>query len=124
MLKDTINKLKKEKNLTNEQLSKLSGVPKSTIAKITSGLTPSPKLETLKALSTALGCTLDDFDDNKTNSDDIPESFVINSKKEIHLIYNFRNLNPQGQDLVLQIIDGIKDKYKKSDSPSVLEESV
>lgn len=60
---EKIAELKKEKGLTNEELSKLSGIPKGTIDKILSGVTKDPKLETLKAIARVLGCTLDDFDD-------------------------------------------------------------
>lgn len=55
----------KRKKLTNEELSVLSGVPKGTIDKITSGATKDPKLETLKALARVLDCSLADFDDPK-----------------------------------------------------------
>lgn len=60
---EKINQLKKQKKLTNEELAALSGVPKGTIDKITSGATKDPKLETLKALARVLGCSLADFDD-------------------------------------------------------------
>lgn len=61
---DIILELKKEKKLTTEELSTLSGVPIGTLNKILSGTTKDPKLETLKALARVLGCTLDDFDDS------------------------------------------------------------
>lgn len=54
---------KKELGITNEELSKRSGVPKGTIDKILSGVTKDPKLETLKAIARVLGLSLDDFDD-------------------------------------------------------------
>lgn len=62
---EKIDVFKKERGLTNEELSKLSGVPKATIDKITSGATKDPKLETIKALVCCLGHTLDDLDDTK-----------------------------------------------------------
>lgn len=62
---EKIDIFKKERGLTNEELSKLSGVPKATIDKITSGATKDPKLETIKALVYCLGHTLDDLDDTK-----------------------------------------------------------
>ena len=62
---EIINQRKKKKKLTNEELSVLSGVPKGTIDKITSGATKDPKLETLKALARVLDCSLSDFDDPK-----------------------------------------------------------
>lgn len=64
---EIINQRKKMKKLTNEELSVLSGVPKGTIDKITSGATKDPKLETLKALARVLDCSLSDFDDSKKN---------------------------------------------------------
>lgn len=51
---EIINQRKKKKKLTNEELSVLSGVPKGTIDKITSGATKDPKLETLKALAPSI----------------------------------------------------------------------
>lgn len=63
---EKIDVFKKEQGLTNEELSKLSGVPKATIDKITSGATRDPKLETIKALVYCLGHSLDDLDDKKS----------------------------------------------------------
>lgn len=60
---DIISQKKKELGMTNEELSKRSGVPKGTIDKILSGVTKDPKLETLKAIAKVLGLSLDDFDD-------------------------------------------------------------
>lgn len=89
---EKIAKFKKELNLTNEELSKKSGVPAGTLNKILSGVTKDPKLETLKSLARVLNCTLDDFDDNNINS---------NSKKltknEINLLSNFNKLNNLGK---------------------------
>ena len=61
---EIINILKKQMDLTNEQLSSLSGVPKGTIDKITAGATKDPKLGTLKAIAKVLHCSLNDFDDD------------------------------------------------------------
>lgn len=60
---DFINQRKKELGLTNDKLSKLSGVPMGTLSKIMAGLIKNPKLDTLQAIAKALGCTLDDFSD-------------------------------------------------------------
>lgn len=61
---ERIDLLKKEKGWTNEQLASFSGVPKGTIDKITAGATKDPKLETIKAIARALGCSISEFDDN------------------------------------------------------------
>ena len=60
---ERLNEIKKSKGLTNEQLAEMSGVPKTTIDKITAGTNTNPKLGTLQSLCRALGCRLDDLDD-------------------------------------------------------------
>ena len=52
---DLLKRRKLELGLTNQQLSSLSGVSLGTINKIFSGATQSPRLETVEALSSALG---------------------------------------------------------------------
>lgn len=89
-LSDTINLLKKERGLTNSQLSELSGVPLGTLDKITSGKTTDPKLDTVRALAKALGCTLDDFDDSVDNK---CEKVGIGNKLRNLLAIRGRNIN-------------------------------
>ncbi|MGU8476134.1 helix-turn-helix domain-containing protein [Clostridium perfringens] len=95
---EIINQLKKEKGLTNEELSQKSGVPLGTLSKITSGITKDPKLETLKSIARVLNCSLDDFDDNSNNN-----NMNIN-KDEITLIAKYRQLSPRGKKLINTII--------------------
>jgi transcriptional regulator with XRE-family HTH domain len=86
---EKIAKLKKELNITTEELSKKSGVPIGTLNKILSGVTKDPKLETLKSLARVLNCTLDDFDDENVNKK--------LKENEIILISNFNKLNDLGK---------------------------
>lgn len=58
---DKISELKKKKKISNAELAKRSGVPLSTLGKITSGITENPKLETLKAIAKVLDCDVEDF---------------------------------------------------------------
>ena len=58
-----INDIRREKGISLDELCELSGIPKSTVSKITSGITTNPTLDTVKALARSLGCKLDDFDD-------------------------------------------------------------
>lgn len=60
-LEERIKELKKQKNMTSEELAKQSGVPLGTLNKILNGTTKDPKVETLKALCPVLGCTLDEL---------------------------------------------------------------
>lgn len=59
---------KKQKGFTNKDLADAANLPISTVEKIVSGRTKDPKLITLKSIADALGCTLDDFNDNITTS--------------------------------------------------------
>ena len=56
-----MNYYKKKLKLTNEQISKLSGIPVQTVATISSGRTKNPSLKTLRQLSKVFNCTLDDL---------------------------------------------------------------
>lgn len=83
---EKIDVFKKQKGLTNKDLADLSGVPKDTIDKITSGKTKDPKLETVKAIVYALGFTLDDLDDA-----------IIPEKNEQNIIKKYRSLDDYGK---------------------------
>lgn len=63
-----IKKIKKEKGLTNQELSNLSGIPIGTLNKILAGQTPDPQFETVKALCRALGISLAELDDFETQN--------------------------------------------------------
>ena len=65
---EIISTYKKKNHLTNTDISKMSGVPKPTIDKITSGATKKPSLETIRAIAKALDITLDDFSKDGTKS--------------------------------------------------------
>ncbi|MFQ7079413.1 MAG: helix-turn-helix domain-containing protein [Christensenellaceae bacterium] len=52
-----LKKAKKEKNLTYEELSKISKIPLSTIYDIFRGVTTAPRIDTMQAIENALGIT-------------------------------------------------------------------
>ena len=60
---EIINRRKKELGIGNAELAAMSGEPKATIDKITSGATANPSLETMKSIAHALNVSLDAFDD-------------------------------------------------------------
>ena len=49
----------KERKITQKQLSDMSGIPLQTLRKIFSGLTTSPRIDTMQAIETALGLSND-----------------------------------------------------------------
>ncbi|PRR77647.1 helix-turn-helix protein [Clostridium liquoris] len=105
---EIIEELKKKKNLTSKELSEMSGVPLGTLNKILNRTTKDPKLETLKALSKVLGCTLDDFDDD----------IEIKDKKETTLISNFNKLNETGKDEAIKRVSELTEinKYTQEEN--------
>lgn len=76
---EKLNEIKKAKGWTNEQLAEISGVPKTTIDKITAGTNTNPKLGTLQSLCRALGCRLDDLDDAAPQTQKSPASAEANT---------------------------------------------
>ena len=103
---EKISEYKKALGLTNEELAKLSGVPKGTLDKILSGITKDPKLGTLKALAKVLNCTLDDFDDN---------NFISKgnlSQEEIHLLDKYNKLNDLGKSEANKRVSELTEIYK------------
>ncbi|MFN7088477.1 MAG: helix-turn-helix domain-containing protein [Candidatus Paceibacteria bacterium] len=60
-LAKNIRKLRKEKNLSQDKLSKLANVAHNTIIKIESGLIKNPKIETVQNIADAFGVSLDEL---------------------------------------------------------------
>lgn len=50
-----LNNLRKQKKISFEKLSELSGIPKSTIEKVLLEITPHPRIDTVQAIEKALG---------------------------------------------------------------------
>ncbi|MBE6904333.1 MAG: helix-turn-helix transcriptional regulator [Ruminococcaceae bacterium] len=93
-LEEMINRikaLKKEKKLSNEALSSLSGVPKGTLAKILGSETKDPQISNIIKISQALGVSAD---------------FIIFGKEELKNNNDFLNLfsllNTNGQNKVIE----------------------
>ncbi|HZJ85806.1 MAG TPA: helix-turn-helix transcriptional regulator [Erysipelotrichaceae bacterium] len=97
---EIIDKIRKEMKLSSRELSEMSGVPKGTLDKILNGTTKDPKLETLKAISRVLKCTLDDFDD-------VQISRAIEQEKII-LLDAFNELNKIGKEKVVEYAKDLK----------------
>lgn len=68
---ERINEIRKERKITLDELAELSGVPKSTLSKITSGQTQNPNLDTVKAIAKALNVPVDYFDDADVYLDNV-----------------------------------------------------
>ena len=56
---ERIKKLKSEKKITNEQLSRMTGIPLGTLSKFLAGISDSVKLSNIISVCNALDCSLD-----------------------------------------------------------------
>ena len=123
---DLISLYRKQAGLTIDELAEKSGVPKGTLNKITGGVTKAPTLPNMKAIASALGKTLSDFDDlpiqqlekspttTEAASGEILEADSLRST----LLHNFDQLNQEGQERLVETSDDMvcSGKYIKSDS--------
>ena len=96
-----ITKFRKEANLTIDELSIKSGVPKGTINKIIAGTTKAPTLENIRALAYAMGKTLNDFDTNYSSVKNAPP--ISGEAKRIAKRYD--KLDAHGKEAVCVLID-------------------
>lgn len=63
MISNKLSDRRKQLGMSLDALVEASGVPKGTLTKILTGVTPNPSLENAKAIAYALGLTLQDLDD-------------------------------------------------------------
>ena len=102
---------RKEKNITLDELSEISRVPKGTLSKISSGIIADPKLETAKSLLYALDKTLDDLEDDETYIEPVTEQTHnidnIRTANERNLIKKYRTLDEFGQTKLLDYLDDL-----------------
>jgi transcriptional regulator with XRE-family HTH domain len=63
MLHEILTDRRKSLGMSIDQLVEKSGVPKGTVSKVLTGVSPNPALETIKAIAYALGLTLNDLDE-------------------------------------------------------------
>jgi len=60
-IKDNIRKYRLERGFSQEKLARLADLAFPTIAKIESGETPNPTIDTVKKIAAALGMSIDDL---------------------------------------------------------------
>lgn len=95
---EMIGVFRKEKGMTLDELSEKSGIPVSTIKKISAGITTDPNLSTVQAIAVALGCSIDDLSDTSQ----FAEVFSVLEKK---MVKKYRFLDPYGKEAVDGVLD-------------------
>jgi transcriptional regulator with XRE-family HTH domain len=95
-----IRQLRKERGLTQVQVSQLSGVSQSAISDIESGrVTKLPNIDTVGKIASALGCTVAELLGEGAPAA-APSDGLTPTERQ--LILDFRQLNDQGVQYVLQ----------------------
>lgn len=67
-LHEILSERRRQIGMSMEVLVEKSGVAKGTVTKIMAGITRNPQIESLKAITYALGLRLEDLDDQASNS--------------------------------------------------------
>lgn len=97
---ERIKQLKNEKKITNEELSRLSGIPLGTLSKLLAGFSDSVKLSNVVAICDVLDCSVDYIVSG------VPENtnnYTLDSS-EIRLVEEYRSLDEHGRELVELVI--------------------
>ena len=98
---ERIKKLKSTRKITNDKLSEMTGIPLGTLSKLLAGISDSPKLANIVAISRALDCSLDwlitGVPENTNNYTLEPD--------EMTLVESYRELDSYGRALTLAVVD-------------------
>lgn len=99
ILHQDLQRLKDLSGKNQDEISVSSGIPKSTIAKIFSGVTKSPSIEAVKAIVYAMGFTLSDLENVSENEEKTVSILETNFAKK------YRTLDEYGKKAVDAILD-------------------
>ena len=84
MILAKLKEIKTEKNLTNQQIADLSGVPLSTVTRVFNGQTDNPNIKTLEDIANGMGVTLENLTGVKQVEEKFePDDNLIQVYKEI-----------------------------------------
>lgn len=104
---------KKSLNLTNDDISAVTGLPTATISRICTGKTADPKLGTLRLLAQAFNCSVDDllgtadgvepyYLDKQTGT----LALALKEKPELkHLIELTKDLSPENLQTFIGVVN-------------------
>lgn len=111
---ERIKQIKSEKKITNDELSRLSGIPLGTLSKLLAGLSDSVKLSNMIAICDALDCSLDYIVSG------IPENtnnFTLDGN-EIRLIEEYRRLDSHGKELLMMVAGKERERVSSEEYPA------
>lgn len=98
---DRIKAIKSERKITNDKLADMTGIPLGTLSKLLAGISDSPKLSNMVAISEALDCSLDYLITGvprNTNNCTLTEDEMV-------FLDNYRLLDGYGRSLVDAVVN-------------------
>ena len=98
--------LKTARNLSNQQISELSGVPLSTVTRILSGQTENPNIQTIADIVGALDGSMDDILGLRSPAQKEPQSHTELIELYKDIIHN-RDEVIRGKDKIIKIMGGL-----------------
>ena len=98
---ERIKKLKSSRKITNDKLSEMTGIPLGTLSKLLAGISDSPKLSNIVAISRALDCSLDWL---ITGLPENTHNYTL-EEDEMTLVEAYRELDSYGKSLTLAVMD-------------------
>ena len=114
---ERIKKLKSLRKITNDKLSEMTGIPLGTLAKLLAGISDSPKLSNIVAISRALDCSLDWL---ITGVPENTNNYTL-EPAEITLVESYRALDDYGRDLVLTVTEKERSRaLRQADEEKIL----
>jgi len=103
---ENIKKTLKDKKITYQRLSELSGVPLATIKSVLCGKTKNPTIDTVNAIKRALGLNTDE-------SDGIVQNYITQDEERILKIY--RSLDEKRKNYFITFAEGLKSQSEKKE---------
>lgn len=113
---ERIKKLKSNRKITNDKLSEMTGIPLGTLAKLLAGISDSPKLANIVAISRALDCSLDWL---ITGVPENTNNYTL-EPAEMTLVETYRELDSYGQALTLAVMDMEKARAERQADEEVI----
>ena len=114
MLHEILTYRRKKLGMSIDQLVEKSGIPKGTVTKVLTGVSPNPALETVKAIAYALELTLNDLDEDNT-----PEL----SAEAVAVARAYDKMSSYGKSLIDKIVEN-ESKYKIMKAVPIIGEAI
>lgn len=112
---ECVRRVKEERGITVEQLSRTSGIPVSTLNKLLTGVIGEPKLSTALAIAGALDCTLDEL----TGAEHGTRNSL--TEEEGQFMRRYRSLDTHGRTLVHLLMDSELSRGESDDPIPMVE---